>query len=238
MPPTFPNFPLKRFCLVCIFAIALAYIESAVVVYLRTIFYPDGFTFPLPGFAEGSLWQKLLFIEIGREAATLVILITSCRLLATDTPRRIAWFLTIFAVWDIFYYLWLKLFIDWPASVMDWDVLFLIPAVWASPVIAPIIVSLTMLLLATIILHRAEIGRTAKPRATHLAGLLAGPTIIVIAFCLAGRHIQDPDYAAYFSWTLFALGEALAIAAFFTAPVKSARTPESRPADPQPASRA
>ena len=59
----------RRFLIVVVFGIAFAYIESAVVVYLRAIFYPEGFTFPLSGFAEGTLWKRLLLTEIGREAA-------------------------------------------------------------------------------------------------------------------------------------------------------------------------
>lgn len=45
---------LKRFCIVVIFGIAFAYIEAAVVVYLRTIFYPAGFTFPLTEFGTDA----------------------------------------------------------------------------------------------------------------------------------------------------------------------------------------
>jgi len=51
---------LKRFCIVVIFGIAFAYIEAAVVVYLRTIFHPDGFTFPLTNFGISPLWKQLL----------------------------------------------------------------------------------------------------------------------------------------------------------------------------------
>ena len=48
---------LKRFCIVVVFGIAFGYIEAAVVVYLRAIFYPDGFTFPLVQFGGTALYR-------------------------------------------------------------------------------------------------------------------------------------------------------------------------------------
>ena len=62
---------LNQFALVVILAIAFAYIEAAVVVYLRAIFHPAGFDFPLADVAAGLFKSDLLLIEIGREAATL-----------------------------------------------------------------------------------------------------------------------------------------------------------------------
>src|SRR4030043_1288929 len=132
----------KRFCVVVVFGIAFAYIEASVVVYLREIFHPSGFTFPLAEFGITPLWKRLLLTETGREAATLVVIFTASWLFGRNLRQRFAFFLTIFAVWDIFYYVWLKVLINWPASIMDWDILFLIPTVWAGPVIAPILISI------------------------------------------------------------------------------------------------
>ncbi len=67
----------KRFCIVVVFGIAFAYIEATVVVYLRTIFHPSGFTFPLTEFAISPMWKRLLLTETGREAATLVLISAS-----------------------------------------------------------------------------------------------------------------------------------------------------------------
>ena len=55
MNPTEPLNPKPWFCrwaILWLLAIALAYIEAAVVVYLREIFYPNGFTFPISDFNE------------------------------------------------------------------------------------------------------------------------------------------------------------------------------------------
>lgn len=206
----------RRFFTVVIFGIAFAYIEAAVVVYLRAIFHPDGFTFPLTTFATGGLWGKLLLTEIGREAATLVIILTACWLIGRNAPQRAAWFLTIFAVWDIFYYVWLKVLINWPASIMDWDILFLMPVAWASPTLAPILVSLTMLAFAVVILYRDSLDRPLKVTIFRWSGFFIAALIIVASFCIAGKHMAEPDFADHFSWLLFIFGEILAIATFLS----------------------
>ena len=79
---------LKRFCIVVIFGIAFGYIEAAVVVYLRAIFHPDGFTFPLVIFGGGPLREKLMLIEVGREAATLILILTGTWLFGANRRQR------------------------------------------------------------------------------------------------------------------------------------------------------
>jgi hypothetical protein len=205
---------LKKLCIVVIFGISFGYIEAAVVVYLRTIFHPDGFTFPLTNFGAGPLWRPLLFTEIGREAATIVLILTAVWLFGQSLQQRFAYFLTIFAVWDIFYYVWLKVLINWPASIMDWDILFLIPITWASPVLAPVLISVTLLFFAIIILYRCGCDRPLKVTSIEwLVFSLAG-FILVTCFCIAGLHIAEPDFQSHFYWLLFAVGYLLAIALF------------------------
>lgn len=205
---------LKRFCIVFVFSIAFAYIEAAVVVYLREIFHPSGFTFPLTEFGSSLLWKRLLLTEIGREAASLVLIFTASWLFGETTRQRFAFFLTIFAVWDIFYYIWLKVLIDWPGSIMDWDILFLIPTVWAGPVVAPVIISLIMLAFAVIILYRC-CGAKA-PTLTPIDGfvfIFAG-LLVIVSFSIAGLHAAEPDFKSHFHWLLFAAGPLSAIVWF------------------------
>ena len=205
---------LKRLLIAVAFSIAFAYIESAVVVYLRAIFYPDGFCFPLEPFAELSgQWRRLLLTEVGREAATLVLIFTAAWLFGETFQQRFAYFMVIFAVWDIFYYVWLKVLLDWPASIMEWDILFLIPVAWASPVLYPVLVSLLMLAFAAAILYRCAKGRPLRTRTTDWIVLLIGAIVIVVSFCIGGMHITEADYASYFSWPLFAVGFVIAGAA-------------------------
>ncbi len=212
-----------RFCIVVVFGIAFAYIESAVVVYLREIFYPDGFTFPLAEFGAdiSPLWKRLLLTEIGREAAALVLILTACSLIGRNLRRRFAYFLTIFAVWDIFYYLWLKVLLDWPAHILDWDILFLIPRPWAAPVLAPVLVSLAVLAFALLILYRDSIDKPIKATIFDWLAFSVCALVIIASFCLAGRHITAPDYASHFSWPLFLAGLILTIAIFTKSLLKS-----------------
>jgi hypothetical protein len=197
---------LKRLAIATVFGIAFAYIESAVVVYLRAIFHPNGFTFPLEVFGVTAEAKRLLLIEIGREAATIVLMLTAAWLFGQLRQERAAYFLAIFAVWDIFYYVWLKVLLDWPASIMGWDVLFLIPVVWASPVLYPVLVSLLMFAFAAAILHRCANGRPLVVSHVDWFGWLMAVTIVVVSFCLGGRHTTQADYAEYFSPGLFAAG--------------------------------
>ena len=205
---------LKRFIIVVLFTIAFAYIEAAVVVYLRTIFHPNGFNFPLEIFGATLLWRKHLLIEIGREAATIVVIFTGSFLSGRNKQQRAAYFLTIFAVWDLFYYVWLKVLIDWPVSIMDWDVLFLIPVTWASPVLAPILVSLTMLAFAGMILYLDSVTREIRLSKFEQLGFFTACLIVVVSFCIAGLHVTKPDFASYFSWIAFLAGLISAILLF------------------------
>jgi len=204
----------KRLLIVVVFGIAFAYIESAVVVYLRAIFHPNGFTFPMEVFDLSSLGRRLLLTEIGREAATLVLITTGAWLFGRNIRERFAYFLIIFAIWDIFYYVWLKVLIDWPASIMDWDVLFLMPFTWASAVLYPVLVSIMMLVFAVIILHRNSCARPLKVTIIDWLGFFLASVVVVISFCIAGLHVTEPNFQSYFYWPLFAAGYVLAIVVF------------------------
>jgi len=129
--------------------------------------------------------------------------------------------MVIFAIWDIFYYVWLKVLLDWPASIMDWDILFLIPRTWASPVLCPILISLTLLLLAIIILYRDSRARPIKPTLPDWLVFIGAGLVVVISFCIAGRHVTKPDFQSYFYWPLFAAGLLLAIAVFLKCLMRS-----------------
>jgi len=114
--------------LLVLFAAAMAFVEAAVVVYLRRVL-GEVEIFPMK-----DLPAPLLAVEIAREAATIVMLAAVSLLAVRGGLRRMGAFLLVFAAWDIFYYLWLYATIRWPAGLGDWDVLFLIPAPWVGPV--------------------------------------------------------------------------------------------------------
>lgn len=167
------------------FAIAMGYLESAIVVYLRELYYPEGFAFPLK-----TMSQKIVVTELFRELATLVMILAIGVLAAKHWLHRFAWFLVVFSVWDIAYYVFLKLLIGWPSSLLTTDILFLLPSIWTGPVIAPVINSLTMSLLAAVILKSRK-GSEPLIRLSRLVWvlLIAGSVIILVAYM--------KDFAAY-----------------------------------------
>jgi len=137
-----------RLLFLAIFSSAMAFVESAVVVYLRALFYPHGMTDVLVGFP-----QSFYGTEVFREAATIIMLVSVALLSARKNWwDRLAYFLWCFGIWDIFYYFWLFVLIAWPPSLFTQDVLFLIPVPWIAPVIVPIAISCSMILVTLLIL--------------------------------------------------------------------------------------
>jgi hypothetical protein len=210
------------------FAIAMGFLEAAVVVYLREILYPGGFLFPL-----SPVPVNLAVTELFRELATLVMLVSIGILAARKFSTGFAWFIYSFAIWDIFYYVFLKAILGWPESLMTWDVLFLIPTTWTGPVITPVLVSITMILFAGVILFRHERGMESRIPGPIWAGLILGSLVIVMAWVLDySRHmlshfslaemlqVKNPavlEFATsyvpgHFPWWLFAGGEVLILA--------------------------
>jgi hypothetical protein len=141
----------KRLFILTIFSIAMAMLESAIVIYLRELYYPDGFAFPL-----SLVTRTVAITEFFREGATLIMLVTIGYLTGRSFNERFACFIYAFAIWDIFYYVFLYVIIGWPSSLLTWDVLFLLPAMWTGPVIAPVLTSLNMILLALGIIYFSE----------------------------------------------------------------------------------
>jgi hypothetical protein len=113
-----------------VFAVAMAYLEAAVVVYLRELLFPENILviFPLR-----VLEPSEVGVELGREFATLVMLASVARLAESDSfTRGFAAFAYLFGLWDLFYYAWLKVLIGWPVAWLEWDILFLIPWTWLA----------------------------------------------------------------------------------------------------------
>ena len=211
----------KTFLIVIVFGITFGYIEAAVVVYLRQIFYPHGFTFPLTVFGTDALSKRILLTEIGREAATIILIFTGAWLFGHNRQQRVAYFMIIFAVWDIFYYVWLKVLLDWPASIIDWDILFLIPVTWASPVLYPVLISATLIVFAAVILYLSCCDRSLKVTLLDWFAFSTSAIIIVVSFCIPGLHSTEQDYASYFYWPLFDAGYLFGIAVFLKCLLKS-----------------
>jgi hypothetical protein len=164
---------------VTIYSIGMAFIESSVVVYLRELYYPEGFTFPL-----NPIEGNVAITEILREAATMVMLISIGFLAGRNGLERFAWFIYSFAIWDIFYYVFLKMLVGWPESLLTWDILFLIPVTWVGPVIAPVLLSLVMILFARVILYFTYRVTDVKVGKVNWLLLIFGSLIVIISFTI------------------------------------------------------
>ena len=203
---------LRRLLWVVLFGIAFGYVEASVVVYLRGLYYPEGFTFPLK-----FMMPAHLTIELLREAATMVMLITVAMLAGSRRWSRFGFFILGFGVWDIFYYVWLKVALDWPRSILDWDILFLIPLPWIGPVIAPVLISLLMIVLGWMIVVRVEGDRFFAPRAMSWTLSVIGVACVLYSFMedtSATLHGQSPSPYNYF---LLAVSLVLCMAGFLLA---------------------
>jgi hypothetical protein len=193
---------------VAVFAITMAYIESAVVVYLQKALAidPDRL-FPL---REGNLVGNLVAIEVGREFATLVMLAGIGYVLGRHWQDRLAWTSVAFGGWDLMYYFWLWIFIGWPHSPETWDVLFLIPLPWTGPVWAPSAVSLALIGFGLAAAYRSASGRTPKAGLVEVAGAVAGGVLVVASFLANAPALLGGGLPGPFPWPLFATGMGLA----------------------------
>ena len=132
---------LKKQLWVTLFAITMGIFEGALVVYIRELYYPHGFGFPIT-----EMNPQLVNAELVRELASMLMIVSVAWLAAPTFNRRFGQFLYIFGIWDIVYYLFLKIILDWPESLLTWDVLFLLPVMWTGPVLSPAFVAVLMIL--------------------------------------------------------------------------------------------
>lgn len=216
----------KKFTIVGIFSIAMGFLEAIIVVYLRKIYYPEGFYFPLK-----ILTPEMVSIEWLREIATIVMLSMIGILAGRNRTEKILYFLYSFGIWDIIYYVALKLLLNWPESLLTWDILFLIPVAWVGPVIAPVICSLTMIFMAVSIITLNEKGYEIKFNFKNWLLIIIGALLIFISFIwdyskmiiennflgdffnlLNNEHfikISSNYIPTHFNWFVFIIGEVI-----------------------------
>jgi len=186
---------------VALFAIAFAFVEAAVVVYLRSIYYPQGFHFPIK-----RIYDPFMTIEVIREFSTIVMMFAVSAALSRKFWEGFGYFLVIFGVWDIFFYVWLKVCLNWPVSPFEPDILFLIPIPWIAPVLAPVIVSLVMIYIGTDIASLFFMGHNPKPRLLHWVLVIAGSAVILYSFMKDIDAAFFEKYPQPYNWYLFAVG--------------------------------
>jgi hypothetical protein len=200
---------------VIVFATAMAYVESACVVYLqRALSISPDQLFPLRG---PEVVGNLTAIEVGREFATMVMLASIGWLAGRNWVDRLAWTAVAFGAWDIAYYGWLWVFIGWPHSPGTWDVLFLIPVPWAGPVWAPTVVSAALIGFGLAAAYSNRSGRRARVDRRRIAGALAGGLLVVLSFTLDAPALMDGKTPNWYPWPVFVAGMVLAGWAAWTA---------------------
>lgn len=191
-----------------VFAAAMAYLEAAVVIYLRR----------MHGITDLMLDRPLLdpfiaTVEIGREAATLVILLVFGWAAGRTPQARVGLAAFTFGIWDILYYAWLKALIGWPDSLLEPDILFLIPLPWWGPVLTPILIALLLATGGAAAVIHAERGRPVRPRTSDWMVLAAGMMTVLYAFMADALAALPASFDALnrmrpsgFRWTAFLAG--------------------------------
>jgi hypothetical protein len=209
-----------------LFGIAFGYVEAAVVIYLRALYEPlrqrltpgraAGDLFPLLDrdrmVAEAPETGRLLTVEVIREGATILMLAAAAMLVTGDRGLWLPAFAVAFGVWDVSFYLFLKLWINWPASLATWDLLFLLPVPWVAPVLAPVIVSFTIIACGVIALCRPmRIGYL------QWIGLFLGGALVILSFTWDFRNVLAGNLPRPFAWPLFLAGEFVSLGTFLKA---------------------
>lgn len=192
-----------------VFGVAFGWVEAAVVVYLRRLFYPDGFGFPLRDFP-----LEIGVVEVAREFATLVMLVAVAWLGARTVWGRFGLFAVAFGAWDLAYYGGLYVALRWPASLGEWDVLFLIPGIWTGPVWAPALVAAALVACGSVLYWRGEQGRLARPGSRQWVLALAALVAIIAAFLANHGAVYRGGAPGRFPVLVFLAGVAAGMAAF------------------------
>jgi hypothetical protein len=206
------------------FAFAMANVEAMIVVYLRRLYYPGGFQFPLV-----IIDTPMVLLELIREAATVVMLATFGMAAGRTKVGRFGYFMIGFGLWDIFYYVWLKIILNWPASLWTWDVLFLIPVPWIGPVLAPASVACTLVGMGVVLLVLESRGPVLPAGKAVWSAQVAAAMIIIYSFTMDVWPRLDADgtllwVPVTYPWWMLILGQLLAISTFAVWARKAYRT--------------
>jgi hypothetical protein len=196
----------KRWLIVVLFAVAMAWMESATVIYLRTLVgrIEPYQARPLP------ISVGLSETELVREAATLVMLLAVGLLAGRTWRSRLSYAMIAFGVWDILYYVFLAIIGGWPRSIMDWDVLFLIPLPWWGPVLSPTLIAAMMVIGGTLVSQYDEPDRPMWPRRWAWVLNILGVLLALVVFMTDAIQASPGGIEAIrdvlptsFNWPLF-----------------------------------
>lgn len=199
----------RNYIALWIVGLTIGWFEAAIVIDLRALFYPNGFTFPL-----AVMPTRLLGVEVAREACSLVLLAAIAWLAGQRKAERWGAFLLLFGLWDLVYYVVLNLILDWPAG-MDlgtWDILFLIPLPWAAPIWAPALVAAEFVAIGSYLYFTA--GRQRDYRTIDTLALVTSALIIVGSFLVEWRAVIESRVPEEFPVAMFLAGVLLGTSYF------------------------
>jgi len=167
----------KRLKWVAVYAVAMAYVEAAAVVYLRRVLGVKDLLRDMAPFDP-----QIARTEVCRELATLIMILAVGWALGRSRQSRLGYAAFAFGVWDIFYYVWLRVLLGWPASLLEPDVLFLIPLPWWGPVISPVLIALLAVVGGAWAVMQDDSGFNVRPGPARWAIFLAGVGAALYAF--------------------------------------------------------
>jgi hypothetical protein len=191
---------------VAVYAVAMAYLEAAVVGYVRALLRID-----LTHVSLGHYFN----VEVGREAATIAMLFAVGWVAGQKRQDCLAYTVFAFGLWDIWYYVWLAVLIGWPETLFDWDILFLIPLRWWGPVLSPVLIALLLCIVGIFAIVRTEWGEkveftSARLVASALGGMLALYVFMADAIgALVRGNVGWDGQPSAFNWPLFLLAMVL-----------------------------
>jgi hypothetical protein len=192
---------LKRFIWVSVYAIAMAFLEAVVVVYLRQLLHFRDVIVDMGPYAPIEAW---------REAATIVMLAAVGWLAGHNKMDRIAYGMFAFGLWDIWYYIWLWVLVRWPKTILDWDTLFLIPLPWRGPVLSPVMIAALICVIAVLVVIRVDKQETPEITFRQVILIIGGALLALYVFMenairlwMRGRTDWSSIQQEVFNWPLF-----------------------------------
>ncbi len=199
---------MKKLVPLLILGIAFGVIEGSVAIYLRPILSSGKADFAIRVIQPEILTdiqRTVIKTEIDREIATIVLIAAAAAVSAASIMHWFSYFVFTFAVWDIFYYIWMSFRIGWPKSLFDWDILFLIPRMWFAPVIVPVIISCFGIVFSVIALRGLDISKKLDVRFYHLVPVSMALILWLVSFL--NKSVKGMTaFPESYSWVLFVLG--------------------------------
>jgi hypothetical protein len=195
----------KRWAIVATYAVAMAWVESAVVFYLRSLSdkLDPAHKDMLPPVPEVHT------TEVVREAATLIMLWAVGMLAGRTWRSRWGYAAVAFGLWDVFYYVFLRVITGWPSGLMDWDVLFLLPLPWWGPVLSPMLIAGMMIVWGTLATQGEPFQRPFRSEwkawGFNFLGMVVALYVFMEHALLVGAEAAVNNHPERFNWPLFVL---------------------------------